>query len=127
MKTESTGRLRKGRPAWFYATSVGVSLIVVAAIVIGFSKGSGTLIHWGAGDEEALAEQGVTTGEPLVVEDDPTEQTKPTGRKAKTILASLSSSDSTNSERAAEHSTFGTKFESSRACRRGQTRNQQLS
>jgi hypothetical protein len=91
MKNESTGRGRGGLPSWVYVASVGLALIASAAIAVRV-----VLVTSERAVEEA--DEVAALGEPSVVDEDDHSQDNelpaPSPRKGKTLLMSLSTSNS---------------------------------
>ena len=100
MTTESTERPREGLRTWAYATLAGFGLVAAGVMVMGWGGRAGDLIRWGAG-EETSADVGA---EAVAVDDEPAELPEQGGRKAKTILASLTSNPGTSKVVAAARS-----------------------
>ncbi len=84
MKTESTGRPRRGLPAWVVAASVGVALVAASAIVVRWASGPSPKYLPGlSGEGVVSADDGDAEPAPPAVADE-SARGRPT-----TILASL--------------------------------------
>lgn len=84
MKTESTGRPRRGLPAWVVAASVGIALVAASAIVVRWAGGPSPRYLAGlSGDGVVSADDGDVEAEPPTLAEEPA-RARPT-----TLLASL--------------------------------------